>query len=206
MSFSNTPEAALVPEPARRQLGKPSPARRPGLRERVAAEILSAAASVLASSGNEASMNDVAVAAGVARGTLYRYFPTRQALVEQLRATAVEDAAGRLRASRVGEVDPLEGLERAIRAFVDAGDVFVVGARERSRPGGTEFDTEIIRPLRELIERAQAAGAIRSHMSAAWLSEALLSLVLAGVSGAQLGKEDVIAAIKHLFLDGVRTR
>lgn len=195
-----------MPDPGVRKRAEVAPLRRPGLKERVTAEILAAAASVLASSGSQASMNDVATAAGVARGTLYRYFPTRGALVEQLRATAVEDAAARLRDSRVSEIDPVDGLERAIRAFLDAGDVFVVGARERSRPGGADFDAAIMRPLRELMERGQEAGAIRNDMDASGLSEALLGLVLAGSSSARVGKEDAIASVKQLFLDGARAR
>jgi TetR/AcrR family transcriptional regulator, mexCD-oprJ operon repressor len=150
-------------------------------------------------------MNDVAAAAGIARGTLYRYFPTRNALVERLREVAIEDAAARLASSRVEQVDPLEGLERTIRAFVDVGDVFIVGVRER-HTGGGEFDASIMTPLRALMERGQAAGMVREDISAAWLSEALLGLVLAGTSAPQLGKEDTIASIKQLFLEGARGR
>jgi AcrR family transcriptional regulator len=193
-----------MPESAPRARDNLSQLRRPGLRERVAAEILAAAARVLASTGNQASMNDVAEAAGVARGTLYRYFPTRNALIDQLCAAAVEDAQARVRASRVSTVQPLDGLERTIRAFIDAGEMFVVGARERGRPDEVDFDTAIMRPLRALIERGQQAGAIRDDLSASWLSEAMLGLVLAGASTGHLGKEDTIASIKSLFLDGAR--
>ena len=43
-------------------------------------EILEAAAGVLAGSDG-ASMGDVAAAAGISRGTLYRYFPNRESLL-----------------------------------------------------------------------------------------------------------------------------
>jgi len=195
-----------MPEPAPIQRHEPSPLRRRGLRERVAAEILGAAASVLASSDGQASMNDVAAAAGVARGTLYRYFPTRRSLLEQLRSNAVEDAASRLDASRVGEVAPLDGVERVIRAFVDGGDLFVVGARERRTSAAPDFDACVMLPLRELIERGQATGAIRRDVEASWLSECLLGLALVGASAAQLGTEDTVASIKRLFLDGARVQ
>jgi AcrR family transcriptional regulator len=184
----------------------PAPLRRSGLRERVATEILAAAARVLATSGDGASMNDVAAAAGIARGTLYRYFPTRRALVERLRELALEDASSRLAAARVEQVAPLEGLERAVRAFVDMGELFVVAARERGRPGGAEFEGAITSPLRTLIERAQADAAIRDDMGPWWLAEALLGLIVAGTSAARLGKEDTIAAIRLLFLEGARAR
>jgi TetR/AcrR family transcriptional regulator, mexCD-oprJ operon repressor len=192
-------------EPAPIQRDEPSPLRRRGLRERVAAEILVAAASVLASS-EQASMNDVATAAGVARGTLYRYFPTRRSLLDQLRSSAVEDAANRLRASRIGEVAPLDGVERVIRAFVGGGELFVVGARERRTTAGPDFDVSVMLPLRELIERGQATGAIRRDIDASWLSECLLGLALVGVSGGRVGTEDTVAWVKGLFLDGARVQ
>ena len=69
-----------------------NPAPRPGLRERVAAAIVEAAATVLAEHGDSASMSDVAGAAGVARATLYRYFPNREALLEALGSVAVDEA------------------------------------------------------------------------------------------------------------------
>ena len=151
-------------------------------------------------------MSDVATAAGVARGTLYRYFPTRRSLLDQLRANAVEDAASRLQASRVSEVAPFDGIERVIRAFVDAGDLFVVGARERRTTARPDFEASVMLPLRQLIERGQATGEIRRDLDASWLSECLLGLALGGGSAARLGKEDTVAWIKGLFLDGARVR
>lgn len=192
------------PAPAPRQGA--APLARPGLRERVAGEILGAAAHVLAATGGQASMNDVAAAAGVARGTLYRYFPTRDALVERLREVVVEDAAERLRASRVDEVEPLEAIERTIRVFVEVGELLVLGARERGRPGGDRFDTAIMSPLRAVIERGQAAGLVRDDMTAWWLAESLLGLILAGGPAGRLGTEDAIASIRRLFLEGARER
>jgi hypothetical protein len=61
-------------------------------------------------------------------------------------------------------------------------------------------------PLRELIERGQAAGAIRSDIEASWLSECLLGLALVGASAARLGTEDTVAWIKRLFLEGARVQ
>lgn len=180
--------------------------RRRALRDRVAEEILSAAAQVLARSGEAASMNDVATAAGIARGTLYRYFPSRQALVERLRQAAVDDAAARLEASRVDRVPPIDALERAIRAFVEVGDAFVIAARERENAGGAGFEAAVLTPLRSLIERGQADRVLRDDVPAGWLAESLLGIVFAGVSAAALGKEDLIASIRLLFLEGARAR
>ena len=60
------------------------------LRARVSSAILEAAATVLAERGEQASMADVAAAAGMARATVYRYFPNREALFEALGRLAVD--------------------------------------------------------------------------------------------------------------------
>jgi TetR/AcrR family transcriptional regulator, mexCD-oprJ operon repressor len=97
----------------------PAPAPRPALQERVAAAILDGAARLFTVEGEQASMNDVAAAAGVARATVYRYFPNRQSLLDELARAAVSDADARLVSSRIDEVAPEEGIARAVRALVD---------------------------------------------------------------------------------------
>src|ERR671932_735624 len=119
-----------------------SPAQRPALRERVSAAFLEAAAGVLAERGEQASMMDVAAAAGVARATVYRYFPSRQALLQELADLAVKSAGERLTAARIDAISVPEGITRAVRALVDVGDLFIVLARERLRPDDREFERE----------------------------------------------------------------
>ena len=103
------------------------------LRARVSAAILEAAAAVLAERGDQASMADVAAAAGMARATVYRYFPNREALLEALGRLAVDDAGERLEAGRLQEVPVPDAFERAVRALVAVGDSFVVVSRESGR-------------------------------------------------------------------------
>src|SRR3982751_3115121 len=113
----------------------------PSLRDRVAAAILDAAASVLARPGGEqASMNDVALAAGLARATVYRYFPNRQALLDELARHAVREAGDRLADARLDDVSVEESLARAVRALVAVGDRLVILERERVRPDPEQFD------------------------------------------------------------------
>jgi TetR/AcrR family transcriptional regulator, mexCD-oprJ operon repressor len=183
------------------------PVPRPALQQRVAAAILDGAARIFALEGEQASMNDVAAAAGVARATVYRYFPNRQALLDELAQVAVSDADARLSSARIDEVAPEEGIARAVRALVDVGDSFVLLARERVRSDPERFERRVTRPLRQLFERGQAAGDIRDDISSARLTESLIGLI-AGVlmSTPPLGKEDMIATINDLFLDGARAR
>src|SRR5918999_3808789 len=107
---------------------------RPTLRERVAAAILESAAGALATQGEAASMADVAAAAGMARATVYRYFPNREALLEALGRLAVQQAGERLEAGRLEEISVPDAFERAVRALVAVGDSLVVVSRESARP------------------------------------------------------------------------
>jgi TetR/AcrR family transcriptional repressor of mexCD-oprJ operon len=184
-------------------VSEPSP--REGLQQRVAAAILDAAAGVLAARGEHASMLDVAAAAGVARATVYRYFPSRQALLDELARLALSDAATRLAGSRITEVPPEEGIRRAVRSLVEVGDYLIVVARERVRPRPDDFESSIASPLRRLMERAVASGVVRSDVPVAWLVETLVGSVVSVLSSAVvLGREDTIAAVTSVYLDGAR--
>lgn len=187
----------------------PLPPNRPrqALQERVSAAILEAAARTLANHGDQASMNDVAVAAGVARATVYRYFPNRSALLEALAAVAVGDASSRLAAARLDEVEVNEAVRRAVRALVEVGDYLLVITRERVRPDPEQFDQGISRPLSRLFERGRASGALRDDIPTSWLTESLVGLIGSVLSATPtLGREDTIAAISSMFLDGTNGR
>jgi len=180
-------------------------ARRPALQERVAAAILEAAARVLSSRGEQASMSDVAAAAGVARATVYRYFPSRQALLDELGEAALREAGARLASARVDQLPTEEGVERAVRALVEAGDGFVVLARERIRPAPDQFEESLAAPLRRLFERGQSTGEIRRDVPSSWLTESLFGLVVSALASRPAqGRDDTIAAITSLFLNGAR--
>jgi TetR/AcrR family transcriptional repressor of mexCD-oprJ operon len=176
------------------------------LHARVSAAILEAAAGVLAERGEQASMADVAAAAGMARATVYRYFPNREALFEALGRLAVDEAGERLEAGRLEEIPVADAFERAVRALVAVGDYFVVVSRQSARPD-PEFERRLASPLRGLIERAQSLGGIRQDLPASWLMESFIGIVTSGLqTRPSLGVEDTVAGITSLFLDGARPR
>jgi TetR/AcrR family transcriptional repressor of mexCD-oprJ operon len=157
--------------------------------------------------GEHANMNDVAAAAGVARATVYRYFPNREALVEALAQATVSDVDTRLASARINEVAPEEGIARAVRALVDVGDSFVLLARERLRSDPQRFERSLTQPLRQLFERGQADGDIRDDITGGRLTEALIGLIVGVLTSTPpLGKEDMTATINALFLNGARAR
>jgi AcrR family transcriptional regulator len=178
---------------------------RPGLRERVATAIVEAAAAVLAERADTASMNEVASAAGVARATLYRYFPNREALLEAVGSVAVDEAARGLAAARLNEVAIAEAFTRAVRALVVVGNYFVVLARERARVDRAQFDRGIGGVLFALVQRGQALGEIRQDLPVEWLVETLIGVIVAVLGTASpAGVEDKVDGITRLFLDGAR--
>jgi TetR/AcrR family transcriptional repressor of mexCD-oprJ operon len=179
----------------------------PSLQQRVTAAILDGAARLFAAEGEQASMNDVAAAAGVARATVYRYFPNRQALLDELARVAVSDAEALLSSARIDEVPPEEGIARAVRALVDLGDSFVLMARERTRSEPARFERAVTQPLRQLFERGQATGDLRGDIASSRLAESLIGLIVGVLTSTPaLGREDMIATITGLFLDGARAR
>lgn len=166
-------------------------------------EIIVAAASVLAARQG-ASMADIADAAGIARGTLYRYYPTREALLTALEAGANQEAAQRLAEANLDQVPLEEALARATRALVAVGEHFIVLLRER-RPPEPGFTA----PLAALIERGRENGELRSDVPATTLVESLLVLVGACVRTGEavgMGAEDVSSIALGLFLRGAGAR
>jgi AcrR family transcriptional regulator len=183
------------------------PAPRHPLQQRVTAAILDGAARIFALQGEQASMNDVAAAAGVARATVYRYFPNREALLDALAADAVGAVEARLASARVDEVEPEEGIARVVRALVGLGDSFVLLARERPRSDPERLERVLTQPLRRLFERAQADGEIRDDITSARLTDALIGLGVGVLTSTpSLGVDDMTATITGLFLDGARAR
>jgi TetR/AcrR family transcriptional repressor of mexCD-oprJ operon len=147
-------------------------------------------------------MAEVAAAAGIARGTLYRYFPSRELLLQALEAAANEEAGRRLAEANLDQVPVEEALARATRALVAVGEHFIVLLRER-RPPEPGFSA----PLLALIERGREDGQIRSDVPVACLVESLLVLVGACVrtgSAVGMGSEDISSTALRLFLTGAR--
>jgi TetR/AcrR family transcriptional regulator, mexCD-oprJ operon repressor len=172
-----------------------------GARAATRSGILTAAANVLAARQG-ASMAEIAAAAGIARGTLYRHFPTRESLLRALETAANEQAGRRLAEANLDQVPVDEALARVVRALVAVGEDFIVLLRERRPP-----EPGFAAPLVALIERGRANGEIRGDVPVATLVESLLVLIGACVRTGRavgMGSEDMSSTALRLFLTGAR--
>jgi AcrR family transcriptional regulator len=179
------------------------------LTERTESAILEAAATVFAEHGAGASMAEVAAAAGIGRATLYRHFPSREALLEALSAAAIAEMAGRLAEAGLERAPVAEAIARIARAIATVGTRYLVLVREQVPADRETVERELAGPIRAVIARGQEEGEIRDDVPAEWLSRLLGGLAggalnLAAEHG--LGIEETSALVVSAFLDGARTR
>jgi AcrR family transcriptional regulator len=131
--------------------------------------LLTAAKTAFAETGAEAPLEEIARQAGVGIGTLYRHFPTREALVAAVYARALDqlaEAADDLMASRPAG----EALEAWLDLLIDyMATKRVVAPALRADPGEgsrvyASSGATILPALQRLTEGAQAAGDIRADI------------------------------------------
>jgi AcrR family transcriptional regulator len=130
--------------------------------------LLAAAEEEFAARGADASIADIAVRAGVAKGTVFRHFPTKEKLIAAIVAE---------------HVGALSAIARELPERTDAEDAlltFLTAAADRRRQRDITFllaisadDETVVRVRNQLhddidvlVERARAAGAVRSDVTA----------------------------------------
>jgi AcrR family transcriptional regulator len=148
--------------------------------------ILQSARAAFAESGAEAQIDDVARHAGVGVGTVYRHFPTKQALLTELVRQTFRLFTGWARAAREAGGEPfalIEGLLRRIAetAAGDAGAQYALtsSAAQAARSEAQAEQDELIAVIAELIERARRAGTIRPGIEATDIAMLICGVVSA---------------------------
>ena len=126
--------------------------------------VLEAARQLMAIEGLDAQMSDIAEAAGVGVGTVYRHFPTKEELVEALAEHRFQRLA-EFATEALAESDPGPAFERFLYrgAELQATDQ-ALSELMRDRPDAMRAGAEragLLELSRKALTRAQAAGAIR---------------------------------------------
>jgi AcrR family transcriptional regulator len=171
------------------------------------ARILDTAIEVFTTKGVSASTEEIAAQAGVGIGTVFRHFPTKEALLEEVFVASLRNLAARARGLATAEdagaafyelFAEMVGRSAAKTMLVDAlsrAGVDVMQARSRD-------GQEVLAALEVLLTRAQRAAAVRPDIR---VSE--LVALLVGISRATEhsgGDPEIQARTLAVVFDGLR--
>jgi AcrR family transcriptional regulator len=171
------------------------------------ARIMASARELFAVRGREAQMEEIAAHCGLGMGTLYRHFPSKQALLTAMVRERYEGMADLARAAEQIS-DPGEAFEAILRSYLEAADgdasfqLALMGSGDIEWEGLEQQKAEFAEIVTRIIDRAVASGAVRGDLSYAdfpLLTRGVMSTMYfrpAGSSGWQRHLE--------LTLEGVR--
>ncbi|MEU2678131.1 TetR/AcrR family transcriptional regulator [Streptomyces sp. NPDC007107] len=168
--------------------------------------LLSAARQAFLGGDTDAHVEDIARSAGVAVGTLYRHFETREALIEEVYRTEVEvlcAAPGDL----LGDHAPDEALRRFLLLLVDHAAVgkgmsgVLESIMATDSPVFDDARTRMADALSLLLDAGSAAGTLRDDVTGPTLLRAL-----GGVCAMRATEGWLVEArqITALLFDGLR--
>ena len=175
--------------------------------ERNRARVLDAAQFVFAAGGADASLEAVARQAGVGIGTLYRHFPSREALFDAVYRHEVQrlveladslsgepplEALRQWMYANVGFIATKKGMSAALAQAAQAGSELMVSSVER-----------LTKALGTLLARAVATGEIRTDLTAADLLRALVGLCYVHESP---GWQDNVLRIVDVLIAGLTAK
>jgi len=168
--------------------------------------LIDVAKTAFAEAGADASLEEIARRAGVGIGTLYRHFPTRDAIIEAVYRREVQnlaDAAERL----LGVRPPGEALHEWMHLFIDyiaakkliapALGTMVCGVSDLFAASGAL----IIGAVNRLVDAAKAQGDIRPDIDPEDLLRALAGFAYASSAP---GWEASAKRLIDILMDGLR--
>ena len=155
------------------------------------AMILDAAESCLARDP-DASMSDIAAAAGLGRVTIYGHFSSRQVLVEAVVHRVLEAANAALNEVDLSG-DPGEAFQRLVDATwqvtLRSGNLII--AADKALPATTVRQAhagELEARVRNMLSAGQQSGAFRSDLSADWLMATFHAVLHAAANEIDAGR------------------
>jgi AcrR family transcriptional regulator len=175
--------------------------------ERNRAKLVEAGREVFADNGPEAALEEIARRAGVGIGTLYRHFPSREALVEAIFAEHIGEIVTVAEESAAAE-DAWTGLtgffERALELQARNLPLRATFLRQSGGSGVVaERRRQLLPLLKQVVERAREQGALREDFTIGDLAAAMWSFAPIFEATAEVAPE---AWRRHLriLLDGMR--
>src|SRR6202171_761202 len=158
--------------------------------------------------GPEASLEAVAKRAGVGIGTLYRHFPTREALFEAVYRREVQQLSELAEALK-SEARPVDALRRWLRSNVEfvatkkgMSAALALAVHGSSELSAFTFD-RLTKAVGALLDRAVAAGEIRADIGP---EDVLRALVRLCYMHDQPGWQKSVLRLVDVFVDGLRVQ
>ena len=193
MNTTDTSEQALIARPQRADA------------RRNYEKVLTAAREAFAEKGESMALEEIARRAGVGIGTLYRHFPTRQALLEAL---YVDEVQGMCRsAAQPDGADPWEALNSWFEGFI----AYLATKRALAAEllNYLDQDAELFQVCRAslfeagepLLKRAQDAGVVRQDVTTAEVIQMVVGI--AKIPSTEPGQTE---RLLRIALDGLRYR
>lgn len=170
--------------------------------------LIEAAGKIFAVGGPDASLEAVARAAGLGIGTLYRHFPTREALFQAVYRHEVDQLVD-LAAALAEEPDKVDALRQWLHANVGmiATKRGMIAALAPATGSSTELYADsaarLARSVGGLMDRAAAAGEIRDDITTEELMHALIGMCY---SRDKPGWQETVLRLLDVFVDGLRRR
>ena len=165
---------------------------------------------------HEVLMEDVAQACGVAKGTVYRYFPSKRALYVAVMFEGIERLQQALRGALATPMSPVRKVESAVRCvlghFWDRRFFFTLINRNEHKPQDPDNRewlrrrAELSRTIQGAVEEAMLAGHVR-RVDPRIATEMLLGM-LRGANryrSAHDTQEAMVGTVLDVFLRGVGT-
>lgn len=192
------------PRPTRKRTGAGRELRADARRNRVA--VIEASKLLFADQGLDAQMPDVAKAAKVGVGTVYRHFPTKDDLIAALAMERFERLAEKAREG-IANDDPWEGLSEFIRYSAqiqadDRGLCEVMGSRPEVMDASARA-VGLDELADELVRRAQRTGDLRKDLE--WRDIPMIACGLGRITRATAGPDaGRWPRLVEIVLDGLR--
>ena len=164
--------------------------------------LLAAAKAVLGAGGPDASLEAVARQAGVGIGTLYRHFPTREALFEAVYRREVDELVA---LAESASADPAKALRRWVKTNVEfvatkKGMAAALAPAAHNKDLSAYSFSRLSAAAALLLDRARASGALKAEITPPELLRVLFGFCMASD---QPGWRDAAQRLIDIFLDGL---
>ncbi|GAA5118029.1 TetR/AcrR family transcriptional regulator [Alloalcanivorax gelatiniphagus] len=149
-----------------------------------------------------ASMDELAAAAGVSRATLFRRFPSRDALIGELCTSAVQAFLDAVDRAEPESGDSADAWDRVVDGVAELASVFgLLGLQ----PLSAHLETALLERasvgedrIRQLLRRGQRSGHFADDVDPEWVLTLLTWSTVAVADAARLGRMTLEAAQRHM--------